>query len=195
MAVLIIGLIVFLGVHSVRIISDDWRTAQIAKVGPKVWRGSHALLSLVGFVLIIYGYGLARQAPIVLYSTPVWTRHLAALLTLAAFILTTAAYVPRTRIKAKVGHPMVLGVKVWAIAHLLANGTLADVILFGSFLIWAVFNYAAARRRDRAAHVVYVTGPVSRDIKAVLIGAISWAIFTFWLHEWLIGVRPLNLTI
>ena len=88
---------------------------------------------------------------------------------------------------------MVLGVKVWAIAHLLANGTLADVILFGSFLIWAIFNYAAARRRDRATHAAYVTGPVSRDVKAVVIGAIAWAIFTFWLHQWLIGVRPLSL--
>lgn len=191
MALLIVGLVIFLGVHSVRIFANDWRTAQVAKVGPKVWKGSYALLSLIGFALIVYGYGLARQAPIVLYSTPAWTRHLAALLTLAAFILITAAYVPQTRIKAKVGHPMVLGVKVWALAHLLANGTLADVILFGSFLIWAIFNYIAARRRDRAAHVAYVTGPVSCDVKAVVIGAITWAVFTFWLHEWLIGVRPL----
>lgn len=195
MALLIVGLVIFLGVHSVRIFADDWRTAQVATVGPKVWKGSYALLSLIGFVLIVYGYGLARQAPIVLYSPPTWTRHLAALLTLAAFILITAAYVPQTRIKAKVGHPMVLGVKVWAIAHLLANGTLADVILFGSFLIWAIFNYTAARRRDRAAHVAYVTGPISRDVKAVLIGAVTWAIFTFWLHEWLIGVRPLALAV
>lgn len=194
MAVLIVGLVVFLGAHSVRIFANDWRTAQIGKVGPKVWKGSYALLSLIGLVLIVYGYGLARQAPIVLYSTPVWTRHLAALLTLAAFILITAAYVPQTRIKAKVGHPMVLGVKVWAFAHLLANGTLADVILFGSFLIWAIFNYAAARRRDRAANVAYVSGPVSRDVQAVVIGAVTWAVFTFWLHEWLIGVRPLSLT-
>ena len=191
MALLIVGLVIFLGAHSVRIFAYDWRTAQIAKVGPKVWRGSYALLSLIGFVLIVYGYGLARQSAIVLYLTPAWTRPLAALLTLAAFILITAAYVPQTRIKAKVGHPMVLGVKVWAIAHLLANGTLADVILFGSFLTWATFNYTAARCRDRAAHVAYVTGPVSRDVKAVVIGAITWAIFTFWLHEWLIGVRPL----
>jgi uncharacterized membrane protein len=195
MALLIVGLVIFLGVHSVRIFADDWRTAQVAKVGPKVWKGSYALLSLIGFVLIVYGYGLARQAPIVLYSTPAWTRHLAALLTLAAFILITAAYVPQTRIKARVGHPMVLGVKVWALAHLLANGTLADVILFGSFLIWAIFNYIAAQRRDRAAHVAYVTGPVSRDVKTVVIGAVTWAIFTFWLHEWLIGVRPLNLAV
>jgi uncharacterized membrane protein len=192
MALLIVGLVIFLGVHSVRIFADDWRAAQIAKVGPKVWKGGYTLLSLIGLVLIVYGYGLARQSPVVLYATPAWTRHSAALLTLAAFILITAAYVPETRIKAKVGHPMVAGVKVWAFAHLLANGTLADVILFGSFLIWAIFNYTAALRRDRAANVGYVIGPVSRDVTAVAIGAVAWAIFTFWLHEWLIGVRPLG---
>lgn len=195
MAVLIIGLAIFLGVHSVRIFADDWRTAQIVKVGPKVWKGGYALLSLIGLVLIVYGYGLARQSPVVLYATPAWTRHSAALLTLAAFILVTAAYVPETRIKARVGQPMVAGVKVWAFAHLLANGTLADVILFGSFLIWAIFSYIAAMRRDRAANVGYVIGPVSRDVTAVAIGAVAWAIFTFWLHEWLIGTRPLTLAI
>lgn len=195
MAVLIVGLVIFLGIHSVRIFADDWRTAQIAKVGPNVWKGGYALLSLIGLVLIVYGYGLARQSPVVLYATPAWTQHSAALLTLAAFILITAAYVPETRIKARVGHPMVAGVTVWAFAHLLANGTLADVILFGSFLIWAIFNYTAAFRRDRAANVGYAIGPVSRDVKAVVIGAVAWGIFTFWLHEWLIGVRPLALSI
>jgi uncharacterized membrane protein len=195
MALLIVGLVIFLGVHSVRIFADDWRTAQIAKVGPKVWKSSYALLSLIGFVLIVYGYGLARQSPVVLYSTPAWTRQSAALLTLASFILIAAAYVPETRIRARVGHPMVAGVKVWAFAHLLANGTLADVILFGSILIWAIFDYIAALRRDIAANVGYVIGPVSRDVMAVLIGAVAWAVFTFWLHEWLIGTRPLGLTI
>jgi uncharacterized membrane protein len=194
MALLIVGLVIFLGVHSVRIFADDWRTAQIAKVGPKVWKGAYALLSLIGLVLVVYGYGLARQSPVVLYSTPAWTRHSAALLTLASFILITAAYVPETRIKARVGHPMVAGVQVWAFAHLLANGTLADVILFGSFLAWTIFNYTAALRRDRAANVGYVIGPVSRDVTAVVIGAVAWAMFTFWLHEWLIGTPPLGLT-
>ena len=191
MAVLIAGLILFLGVHSVRIFADDWRTAQIAKIGPKAWKGAYTVASLIGFALIIWGYGLARQTPIVLYTTPTWARHSAALLTLASFILITAAYVPETRIKARVGHPMVAGVKVWAFAHLLANGNLADVILFGSFLIWAIFNYSAALRRDRAANVGYVIGPMSRDVTAVAIGTVAWAVFTFWLHGWLIGVQPL----
>ncbi len=190
MTLLIAGLIIFLSVHSVRIFADDWRTAQITNVGPKVWKGGNALLSLIGLVLIVYGYGLARQAPVVVYAPPTWLRHLAVVLTIPAFILVSAAYVPGTRIRRAVGHPMVLGVKLWAFAHLLANGTLADLILFGSFLVWAVFNYAAARRRDRAAGTVYSAGPMASDIKAVVSGVVIWAVFAFWLHHVLIGVRP-----
>jgi len=190
MALLIVGLVIFLGVHSVRIFANDWRTAQIAKVGPKVWKGSYALLSLIGLVLIVYGYGLARASAIVLYLPPLWLRHLGTVLTIPAFILIIAAYVPGTRIKRAVGHPMVLGVKLWALAHLLANGALADLVLFGSFLVWAVFSYVAARRRDRAAGTVYAIGPVSRDATAVAIGLVLWAVFAFWLHGLLIGPRP-----
>ena len=192
MAVLIVGLILFLSVHSVRIVADDWRTAQIARVGPKAWKGVYTLLSIAGLVLIVWGYGLARQSPVLLYSTPAWTRHSTALLTLGAFVLIAAAYVPETRIKARIGHPMVAGVQAWAFAHLLSNGTLADVVLFGSFLAWAVLNYSAAMRRDRAANVGYVVGPLSRDLTAVVIGTVAWVVFTFWLHQVLIGVRPLG---
>jgi uncharacterized membrane protein len=190
MALLIVGLVIFLGVHSVRIVADDWRTAQIAKRGPKAWKGIYSVLSLIGFVLIVYGYGLARQVPAVVYAPPAWLRHLGTVLTIPAFILVAAAYVPGTRIKRAVGHPMVLGVKVWAVAHLLANGAVADLVLFGSILVWAVVNYAAARRRDRAAGTVYAVGPVSRDARAVVIGLVVWAIFAFWLHGVLIGPQP-----
>lgn len=192
MALLILGLLLFLGVHSVRIVADDWRGTRVARMGLKPWKGVVSLVSLVGFVLIIWGYGVARQAPVTLYSPPLWTRHLAALLMVPSFILITAAYVPGTRIKRAVGHPMVAGVKTWAFAHLLANGLLADVVLFGSFLVWSIADYVSARRRDRAAGVVYVAGPVSADIKAVVIGVIAWIVFAFWLHGWLIGVRPLG---
>ena len=192
MTLLIIGLVVFLGVHSVRIVADDWRSAQIEKLGPKKWKGLYALVSIVGFALIVIGYGMARQAPVVLYTPPVWMRHLGSLLTVPAFILLTAAYVSGTRIKRAVGHPMVLGVKVWAVAHLLANGTLADLALFGSFLVLAVFNYRAARQRDRGEYRVYIAGTAVNEAIAVVVGIVTWAIFALWLHGPLIGTRPFS---
>jgi uncharacterized membrane protein len=190
MTLLVAGLIVFLGTHSVRIFADGFRTRQIAKIGEKPWKTAYSVVSLIGFVMIVYGYGAARMEPTILWIPPVWTRHLAALLTIPAFILLAAAYVPGTRIKAWVGHPMVLGVKVWAFAHLIANGTLADVLLFGGFLAWAVADYIAARRRDRRAGIVYAAGPLSRDIAAVAIGLVAWVVFAMWLHVILIGVKP-----
>jgi uncharacterized membrane protein len=187
---LVLGLFLFLSTHSVRIFAESWRGGRIAKMGLKPWKGVYSVISIIGFVLIVWGYGVARGAPVVLYTPPVWTKHVAALLTIPAFILLVAAYVPGTRIKRAVGHPMVAGVKIWAFAHLLANGTLADVVLFGAFLAWAVADYTAARRRDRAAGMVYVVGPVSRDIIAVVVGLVAWAAFAFWLHGAWIGVRP-----
>lgn len=190
MTLLILGLGLFLGMHSVRVVADDWRTARIASTGERPWKLAFTIISVLGLLLIIYGYGQARQATPVLYAPPVWTKHVAALLTLPAFILVAAAYVKGTRIKARVGHPMILGVKLWAFAHLIANGTLAGVVLFGSFLVWAVLDYIASRRRDRAAGTVYPIGPISRDMTAVAIGSIAWAVFAIFLHGPLIGVRP-----
>jgi uncharacterized membrane protein len=187
---LILGLVMFLGTHSVRIFADGWRGARVAAMGLNAWKAVYSIVSLAGFVLIVWGYGLARADPVVLYTPPLWTRHLAALLTLPAFILLAAAYVPGTRIKRAVGHPMVAGVKSWAFAHLIANGTLADVALFGSFLAWSIVDYISARRRDRAAGVVYVVGPIMRDVTAVVVGVVAWAVFALWLHGPLIGVRP-----
>lgn len=190
MTLLLLGLVLFLGTHSVRIFADDWRTRRIAAMGPNGWKGLYSLLSIAGFVLLVYGYGAARQSPVVVYATATWLNHLAALLTLPAFVLLTAAYVPGTRIKRAVGHPMVLGVKLWAFAHLLANGLLHEVITFGAFLAWAVLNYIAARKRDRAAGTVYTAGPVSRDLIAVIGGVVAWLVFAMWLHRALIGVAP-----
>jgi uncharacterized membrane protein len=187
---LILGLLIFLGSHSVRIFAEPWRGARIAAMGLNAWKGVYSIVSILGFVLIVWGYGLARGAPVILFSPSVWTKHVAALLTIPAFILLAAAYVPGTRIKRAVGHPMIAGVKVWAFAHLLANGTLADVVLFGAFLVWAIVDYIAARRRDRAAGTVYVVGPITRDLAAVVVGLVAWAAFAFWLHAVLIGVRP-----
>ena len=190
MSLLILGLILFLGIHSIRIFADGLRSRQVEKFGLLGWKAIYSIIALLGFVLIIYGYGEARLAPVVVWSPPVWTRHLAALLTIPAFILLVAAYVPGTRIKQKVGQPMVASVKIWAFAHLLANGTLADVLLFGAFLAWAVLDFISANRRDSAAGVVYATGPLSRDISAVVIGLAAWVVFALWLHGPLIGVRP-----
>lgn len=187
---LLLGLVIFLGSHSVRIFAEPWRGARIAAMGLNAWKGVYSIVAIAGFVLIVWGYGVARGAPVILFSPPVWTKHVAALLTIPAFILLAAAYVPGTRIKRAVGHPMIAGVKAWAFAHLLANGTLADVVLFGAFLVWAIVDYIAARRRDRAAGTVYVVGPVTRDVAAVVVGLVAWAAFAFWLHTVLIGVRP-----
>jgi uncharacterized membrane protein len=190
MTTLFAGLVLFLGAHSVRIFADGWRSAQIARAGVGAWKTIYSIVSIAGFAMIVWGYGQARLAPVDLWLPPLWTRHAAALLTLPAFLLLAAAYVPGTRIKAMVGHPMVLGVKVWAFAHLLSNGRLADVVLFGAFLAWAIADYVAARRRDRAAGTRYPVGPVSRDALAVAMGVAGWGVFAFALHGWLIGVRP-----
>ena len=192
MIVLLLGLLLFLGVHSVRIAADAWRSAQIARVGEGKWKGVFSLVSAVGFFLIVWGYSQSRLDPLVLWSPPVWTRHFALLLTFVAFVLIAAAYVPGTRIKAAIGHPMVAGVTLWALAHLIANGMLADVVLFGGFLVWAIALFAFSRRRDRDAGIVYPAGSLSRDALAAAIGGVAWIVFAVWLHLWLIGVRPLG---
>jgi uncharacterized membrane protein len=190
MTLLVTGLILFLGAHSVRIVADGWRTRTIARHGPAAWKVGYSAISLVGFVLVVWGYGVARETPVAVYATPLWTRHLAALLTLPAFVLLAAAKGPANGIRAAVGHPMVLGVKLWAFAHLLANGTLADVALFGSFLAWSIADYAAARRRDRAEGTVRAPGTLRATLVALVIGVGAWALFALVLHAPLIGVRP-----
>jgi uncharacterized membrane protein len=193
MGILVLGLVLFLGVHSVRIVADGWRTRTLARVGEMPWKGLYSLVSAVGLALIVWGYGLARQQPVVLWVPPVGMRHAAALLTLIAFVLLAATYVPRNALKARLHHPMVLGVKVWALAHLLSNGNLADVLLFGSFLLWAVLSFRAARQRDRAqGSTVYAAGSAAGTAAAVVVGLVAWAGFAFWGHAWLIGVAPLG---
>ena len=188
MTLLIIGLLLFLGVHSVRIVAEGFRSAQIARIGPLAWKGLVTLASLVGFGLIIWGYGVARQQPVVLWPSPAWLRHGAALLMLVSFVFLAAAYVPGNGIKARLGHPMVLGVKTWALAHLLANNTLADLLLFGSFLVWAVLSFRAAKARDRAEGVQRSVGSGVRTAITVAVGVAAWAAFAFIAHRPLIGV-------
>jgi uncharacterized membrane protein len=190
MTLLILGLVIFLGVHSLRIVSEDLRTRLRARLGEGAYKGLYSVLSIAGFVLLIYGYAQARLEPTLLWATPLWTRHLAALLTIPAFVLLVAAYVPGNAIKSKLHHPMVLGVKVWALAHLVANNTLADLLLFGGFLLWAVLSLRAARARDRAGQVVYAPGRAGPTVVTVVAGLAAWAAFAFWAHAAWIGVRP-----
>ena len=187
---LVAGLVLFLGVHSTRVFGEAFRSAQIARLGANGWKGLYSVASIAGFALIVWGWSLARQQPTVLWTTPAALRHLVAPLTLIAFILLVGAYIPGNGIKARLHHPMVLGVKVWALAHLLANNTLADLLLFGSFLLWAVLSFRAARARDRAAGTVYPRGIVAMTLLTVVVGAAAWAGFAFWAHAAWIGVRP-----
>ena len=192
MTYLILGLIVFLGVHSVRIVADGWRADTRARIGAMPWKGLYSLASAIGFGLIIWGFGLARQQPVQLWNPPTGMRHLASLLTLAAFVLIVAAYVPGNRIKSRVHHPMVLSVMVWSLAHLLANGNLGQVILFGSFLVWSVVDYLASWRRDQVTGTPYPAGTAGATGVTVAIGVGTWIAFALWLHGLLIGVRPLG---
>jgi uncharacterized membrane protein len=209
MLLLVLGLVLFLGAHSLRIVAEGWRASTIASIGEKPWKGAYSLVSIAGFVLIVVGFSLARQqGPHLLWAAPpVWTRHLAALLTLFAFVLVTAAYVPGNAIKLAVRDPMVLGVAVWAFAHLLANNTEVDFVLFAPFAAWAVADYVAAqRRRTKAGAPAGPSSPhgsaqakaaeragiakAGSTIVTVVVGAVAWAVFAFWIHGWWIGVRP-----
>ena len=192
MTLLILGLVLFLGIHSVRIVADGWRTRFIAGRGALTWKGLYSAIAIAGFALVCIGFGQARQQPVVLWSPPRWTHDLAAPLTLAAFVLVVAAYVPANGIKARTKDPMILGVKCWAAAHLLANGTLADVVLFGSFLAWSVVDFRAARQRRRAAKEPAIP-PARRGRSAitVVVGVLAWMLFAFHLHLPLIGVQPI----
>jgi len=192
MAIFILGLVLFLGIHSARIFADGWRGAAVARLGLQRWKGIYAVISVAGFVLLLWGYGLARPETSSLWSPPAWTAHLAALLTAVAFVLLAATYVPRNQIQATLHHPMVLGVQVWAVAHLLANGTALDLLLFGALLAWAFLSYLAARRRDRREARIHPPGTLARTLVAVAVGLGLWAAFAFWLHERWIGVAPLG---
>ena len=190
MGMLILGLVLFLGVHSTRIVADGWRATMLRRLGAGRWKGLYALLSLIGLVLVVWGFGLARQQPVALWSPPFFMRHVAWLLTLVSFILLAATYVPRNAIKARLHHPMVLAVMFWSVAHLLANGNRAHAVLFGSFLVWAVLSFRAARARDRAALTLFPAGTASGTAMTVVVGIVAWAGVAFWAHGLLIGIRP-----
>ena len=187
MLMLVAGLVLFLGVHSVSIVSRSGRDALVQKLGEGAWNGLYSLVALAGFVLIIYGYAKAREAPVPLYQLPTAARHASALLMLPVFVLLAAAYLPG-RIQRAAKHPMLLAVKFWALAHLLANGTLADVLLFGGFLAWAVADRISVKRRGVVAP--QAPGSAVNDAIAVVVGLAIYGLFVGGAHAWLFGVRP-----
>lgn len=193
MNMLVLGLFIFLGLHSLSIVAPRWRQAQMQRYGEGPWKGVYSLVSAVGLVLLVYGYGQARQAGVLLYSPPVALRHFALLLMLPVFPLLIATYMPG-RISRLAKHPTLLAVKIWALAHLLANGSLADVLLFGAFLAWAVADRISVKRRAVAAMHDAPALPVSRfnDVVVVAGGLLVYAAFLAGLHRWLIGVSPLG---
>ncbi len=190
MVYLIAGLILFFGIHSLPMVPAT-RSGLKAKLGESGYKGLFAVASAIGFALIVYGYGAARSdgSPL-LYDPPVWMRHVTMLLMLPVFVFLIAAYVP-CRIKAALKHPMLVAIKAWALAHLLANGDLASVLLFGGFLIWAVVDRISLKRRGPGAgQLPFVTGragPMS-DIGVILAGLLVYGLFVWKLHPLLIGV-------
>lgn len=191
MGTLIAGLLLFLGMHAVRVVAEPLRTVAIARIGVQGWRGLYSAVSLVGLWLLVSGYAAARLNSPDLYVPPAWAHAVALALMLPSLVLVVAAYVPGTHIRQWVGHPMLFGTRVWAFAHLLANGRAADVVLFGSFLAWSIFAYHAARARDRVAGTRYPAVGWPRDAIAVVVGAVGWLAILFQLHGWMAGVALL----
>ncbi|HWL62165.1 MAG TPA: NnrU family protein [Steroidobacteraceae bacterium] len=188
MVQLIIGLILFIGVHSIAIVSVATRDRWAEALGVNAWRGLYSLISAAGLVLLVMGYVAARQSPVLLYAPPLWTRHLAFLLMLPVFPLLLAAYLPGA-IKARLKHPMLAAVKMWAVAHLIANGMLADLLLFGGLLAWAVATRISLKRRGQRPLMMPLPAPSPmNDVLAVVLGLGIYALVLFWLHGVLIGV-------
>ena len=188
MGTLIAGLLIFLGAHSVSIVAPNWRNRMALSLGRIGWQVAYSLVSIVGFVLIVNGYAEARLDPVVVYSPPVWTRHLASLLMLPAFVLLLAAYLPG-RIKTATKHPMLTATKLWAVAHLLANGMLHDILLFGAFLAWAVADRISLKHRTPRPTPALPAGKLN-DVIAVVGGLVLYVVFAMWLHVRWIGVPP-----
>jgi uncharacterized membrane protein len=187
---LALGLALFLGIHLTRALAPRWRDAQVARFGANGWKARYSLMSAIGFGLILWGFSRARLEPVVLWPhVPFWVNRITALLMAPAAVLMVAAYMPRNHIKARVRHPMTLSVKVWAFAHLIVNNTLADVMLFGTFLVWSILVFRAARRRPQPAPP---PGTPLGTMATVIGGLALWAVFAFWAHEAWLGIAPLG---
>jgi uncharacterized membrane protein len=183
---LLAGLVIFLGVHSISIVSYSWRDRTVARHGAAIWRGLYALASIIGLVLIFYGYGQARSAPVILYVPPLWVRDTMIMFMPLVFPLVFAAYFPGV-IGMIVKHPMLTGVKLWATLHLTVNGSLADVLLFGSVLAWAVVDRISLKRRP--ARPIRTAPPWKwNDAIAIGLGFGVYALMLAGGHAWLTGM-------
>lgn len=190
MVAFVAGLLLFLGVHSTRVFAEGTRSATIARIGEKRWKGIYSVVSILGFVLLVWGYVQVRDRT-QLWDPPTFLRYVTLVLMVPVFVIFVAARVPRNGIKARLHHPQILSVKLWAFAHLLSNGSLADVLLFGGFLVWAILSFGAAMRRDRAAGTVYAPGTARGTIVCVAAGLAIYVLFLVGLHRWLFGVSPI----
>ncbi|WP_067096569.1 NnrU family protein [Marinomonas atlantica] len=190
MALLLVGLVLFIGIHSIRLFAPDWREFMMQQLGKNNWKILHAAVAIIGLLTTIMGYGYARYSAEWLWFPPVWTRHVAALIILFAFIYIAAAAMPYSKIKARVGVPMVVGIKLWAFAHLISNGTTADAVLFGSFLAWAVANFVISKRRIKQQGETFLAPDFKYDFIAVVVGVLAYVAVAFYLHGLLIGVAP-----
>lgn len=186
MTLLILGLILFLGSHSISIFAPALRDSLAARLGEWPYKALYSVFAIAGFVLLIIGYGQARLDPTVLYTSPAWLTHLNMLLMLIVFPALFATYLPG-RISGALGHPMLVAVKAWALAHLLVNGTLADVLLFGGFLVWAVVDRISMKRRVQRP---ILRAPASgiNDVLVIVLGLAAYVGFAFWAHPRWIGV-------
>lgn len=190
MLIFLTGLVLFLGIHSVAIVAPRWRDRQVV-TREGLWKGAYSLISAVGLGLLIYGFGSARQTAAVLWSPPSGLRHLALLVMLPVFPLFLATYLPG-RIQRIARHPTLLAVIFWAAAHLLANGTTADVLLFGGFLVWAVLDRIAVAARRVPRHLPGASAGRFNDVIAVVGGLVIYVAMVGGLHRWLFGVSPLG---
>jgi uncharacterized membrane protein len=191
MVILVLGLVIFLGLHSTRIFAEGGRAKAIARLGEGPWKGVYSLLSLVGFVLIVWGFGRARGEAAELWAPPVWARHTTILLMLLSMILIGAYIFKRSQIAVAVHHPMVWGIAIFAAAHLLANGSSADLLLFGGFLVWALADLVSSYARDQRNATVYPTPNWAATISAIVLGVVLWVALLWGLHLWLFGVSPM----
>jgi uncharacterized membrane protein len=186
---LILGLAVFFGVHSISLLALGWRDRVAERLGKRTWQGIYSIAALVGFYLLVTGYGAARASTTVLYITPPAFRYIAALLMLPAFSLALASVIPG-RIRAAAQHSLLLATMLWAAAHLLTNGSVADLLLFGTFLVWAVAVRISLERRP-ARPIRVLPASTANDAIVVIGGLALYAIFILWLHARWFGVAPL----